>query len=444
MLSSKETVKSFIQKRIFSELGLETSVSISEETGDIVVKRLLKVCKKSTNANQISLDDARAIDPNAKITDYVEVDMQPNMMVKVIIDQAIAESGKAEQAIRRKQEIVDSLKVEGISEHSLVFAEFVSETALGDCFFRLDGKYDISLTNDRKINNETFEAGREYPMIILSIEARKDGILLQGSRTTSILVEELIRMSLIDTEVPINIVKSSRIPGKMSKVIVSCDNPNLNATGIVVGNKGLRLQSVKKYLGGEVIEVVNYNESTPLQIAELLGIDRVKEIHYYFEDPEYFAGMKTLNKKKILAIVADEKVGQVVGKAGVSLQLTDKLSGWVIRVITETEYKEKFPEGGMYYEPDFDWMGLDLGYDYMNTYYGFYLKSIGFNSIADLKDACSSDLTRSRYITEGDAHYLLEVVGGIQFSYCCPTCGEEIPEGSSSCPHCGAIFSQEG
>lgn len=442
MLSSKETVKSFIQKRIYSDLGLETNVYISDETGDIVVKRLLKVCKKSNGANQISLDDARAIRPDAKITDYIEMDMEDNMMVKVIVDQAINESGKAEQAIRRKQEIVDSLKVEGISEQSLVFAEFVSETALGDATFILDGKYNIFLSSDRRVPNEKFVEGKEYPMIILSIEGRKDGILLQASRTSSILVEELVRMSLVDSSIPIKIEKSSRVPGKMSKVIVSCDNPNINATGVVVGNRGLRLQTVKRYLNGELIEVVNYNKSTPMQIMEMLGPDRVVGLHYYFEDPVYFAGMISLNKKKILAVVDDNKVGQVVGKGGVSLQLTDKLSGWVIKVITESEYKDKFPEG-IDYMCDFDWMGVDLGGSYLNNFYGFYLKSLGFNSVTDLVGIEASDITRSKFLSEGDALYIMEVVSSLQFSYTCPNCGGEISVGEGVCPHCGARFESE-
>lgn len=441
MLSSKETVRNFIQKRIFSELGLETSVSISEETGDVVVKRLLKVCKNSSTANQISLDDARMINPKVKVMDYIEVDLEPNLMVEAIINQAISESGKAEQEIRRRQELIDSLKVEGISENSLIFPVFESETALGDANFRLDGKYRVFLTADRRIPGEKFTIGRDYPMIVMSIEKRKEDIILQASRVTSILVGELIRMSLIDSSVKITINKSARLPGRMSKVIVSCDNPNLNATGVVVGNKGLRITSVEKYLNGEKVEIVNYEPSTPMQIMQLIGADRLSEMHFYFEDPEYFSTMRTLNKKKILIIVRNDKVGQVVGKGGMSLQLTNKISGWVMRVITDSEYEEKME--AINYTAPFDWMGVDFGYPFINNFYGYYLHELGHSSVLDLVGLEVSDYEKCKYFTEGDAQFLHNVISGLEFSYKCPSCGEDISPNVSVCPHCGAEFSQE-
>ena len=441
-IASKESIKSNIQKRIYSELGLETSVSISDETGDIVVKRLLKVCKKSSGANQISLSDARMIKPDAKIMDYVEVDMEKNRMVDFIVNQAIQESERVEQQIRRRQEALDSLKVEGISEHSLILPIFVEETALGDAYFELDGKYKVCLTSDRRMPNDRFTVGQEYPMIVVAIEARKNDLLLQASRITAVLVEELIRMSLIDSRIDIDIKKVSRLPGKMSKVIVSCDAPDINATGVVVGNKGLRISSVERYLNGEKIEVINYYPSTPYQIAELLGMDRIATMHFYFENPAYFSTMKTLNKKKILAIVKDDRVGQVVGKGGASLQLTDKISGWVIRVVTETEFKEKVPEG-FDYSTDFDWMGVDIGPDFVKNFYGYYLMSLGYNSVLDLAHLDMNDYTRSPYLTEGDAQYLYDVVSSLEFKYTCPNCGAEIQLNMDCCPNCGARFTQE-
>lgn len=442
MLTSKETVKNYIQRKIFSELGLETSVTVSEETGDIIVKRLLKVCKRSTNANQISLDDAKMINPKVKIMDYVEVDLEPNMMVDAIINQAISESGRAEQEIRRRQEVIDSLKVEGISENSLIFPVFESETALGDTFFKLDGKYKVSLTSDRRIPGEKFVVGKEYPMIVMAIENRKDDITLQASRVTSILVEELIRMSLIDSNVGIDIKKSARLPGRMTKVIVSCDNPNLNATGVVVGNRGLRIASVERYLNGEKVEVVNYEPSTPMQIAELIGYNRLLNMHFYFEDPDYFATMKTLNKKKILIVVKDDKIGQAVGKGGMSLQLTDKISGWVMRIITGSEYEEKM-NGGIHYTCPFDWMGVELGGEFVNNFYGYYLHSMGYSSVLDLAGLEKSDYSKCKYFTEGDAEFLYDVVSKIEFSYECPVCGTIISTNDSVCPNCGTTFSKE-
>ena len=441
MAELKESVKNYVQSKVFEELGFDVSVSLSDETGDIVIKRLAKVCKTATGPNQITLSDAREIYPNAKIADTIEIPMESNMMVDSIVNRAVIESGKVEQAARRKQEILDSLKVEGIAEHCLIFANFDYMTAIGDCHFTLNGKYKVVISQDRKMPNDKFVKNQEYAMIVISIEDRKSEIILQASRITSSLVEELIRMSMVNSSADVRVRRVSRVPAQLTKVVVSCDDPNVNPTGLVVGNRGLRINTVEKYLNGEMIEVINYDPSTPSMVINLIGAEKFVDMHFFFEDVDYFRTLKTLNKRKMLVVVKDDQIGPVVGKAGVSLKLTDKISGWVIQIMSESDYNEKFPEG-IRWSNDFDWMGVQLKNGYEETFYSYFLTSLGYHSVLDLANLEKIDYKRCKCFSDGDAEYLYNLVKGIEFSYKCPNCGGEIESHASSCPHCGAIFSE--
>ena len=64
-----ESTKLMIQKRIAQEIGLEVTVKVSEETGDIELYRLVKVTRKPINSNQIELSEARSYYPKVKIGD---------------------------------------------------------------------------------------------------------------------------------------------------------------------------------------------------------------------------------------------------------------------------------------------------------------------------------------------------------------------------------------
>lgn len=443
-MALSESTKILIQKGIREQTGLEVNVSCSEETGDIVLTRLVKVVRKPVGVNQIDLFTARESKSKAKIGDYIELPLEENAMISHIIDESLAMSTIAEETARRKKEATEELKTEGIIEYSLIFPVFTGETLLGDANFKLNNKYEVRLTADRKLPTDKFEVGREYPMIILAFEDRQGEIVIQASRTTAGLVEELLRVSLVNCTSNVDIVKIQREPGKLTKVIVATDHPYLNASGVVVGPKGSRIKSVESYLGPEKIEVVDYAINTPKQLLEILGKNNIVNIYFYFEELEEFKAMRSVNKKKLLAVVKDSYVSKVIGKGGVALSLSNKLSGWVIQVMSESDFNAKHPNGCQPTEALFDWLGVEETLtDTEYRYFSHYLNEAGVSSLAECYDWQKDALDSITDLTADDKSFFFDLLSNLEFETTCPNCGSTVSTSDHVCPNCGVKLTLE-
>lgn len=444
-MALSEATRLMIQKKVSQSLGVDISVRVSNETGEIELFKSLKVVRKPSMASQIELSDAKQLNPSAKIGDNIEVplDVSESTMIQCVIDSCLDEATKTEETLKRKQEMVaelsNELKVKGVIEYSLIFATFEKETMVGDAIFRYEGKYEVRLEKDRRIDKDVFEVGKDYPMIILSFEERKDTVIIQASRVTNNLVSELIRMSLVNCDVDVEIKKVFRIPGKLARVVVDCPDNKYNPSGIVVGYKGSRIQTVESYLSGEKVEILNYAPCTPLQIQSIVG-DGFIDLFYYFENPDFFKSMRTINKKRAVVIVKDEFVSRVIGKGGSALNLLNRITGWVIHVTSQTEFATKYSQNLQEVPVDFDWSGAGFNEPFLDRFFGYYLSKCGFKSLEECADLSMDSLSQIQELSQDDKEFLLGHISGLSFLTVCPNCGAEIPSTSLSCPKCGAMF----
>ena len=441
-MSLSDSARALIQKKIREATGLEVRVACNDDTGDIELRKLVKVTRKAVGNNQIDLFDARMTNPKAKIGDYIEFPLEESSMMSQIINESLQVSAKAEAAYRHKAELLEELKVNGIIEYSLIFPTFKYESLIGDAYFLLDGKYEVRLAKDKRMPEDKFIEGESYPMIILTFEERQNVVLIQASRVTNSLVEELIRMSLVNCAASVHIHKVARDPGKVAKVVVSCDDPKYNASALVVGFKGSRVKVVDSYLGNEKIEVANYAPNTPLQIYELLGPKNVVDIYYYFENPEHFKTMKSVNRKKAMVVVKDECVSKIIGKGGTSLCLSNKILGWVLQIVSVTDFNQRFPYGFVTPEiaklEEFDWAGVEFTYPCEQRYFAHYLKDVGAESLTDCSDWQSDALDCQLDLSQDDKSFFFGQLDQLEFVVTCPTCGEQVPSSEDVCPNCGS------
>lgn len=433
----KSSLRNLIQSKISSELGLNVKLEFKEDGSLRVVRTKRVVPKNPLGADQISLFDARVLG-DYKVGDYVEEEIHSEM-VDHIVAKAIREAEIAEEEIAKRRVLTDTLLLRGITDHSLIFATFKEMSPLGEYVFTfpLEGsEIRVGVAPNDAIPGESFEVGKEYPMIISSLERKNGKIVFTATRTSSLLVEELIYSLTVDLKQEIKVVKVARIAGKKTKAIVESPNSD-NPCALVVGKGGNKIAKLESYLsGGEKVEVVNYSPSTPVQIKNLIGESNFINMYFDFECPSYFDTLKTLNNKKVLVVVPDDRIGKVVGKGGAALCLTDKLSGWVIRVMAETELSEKFPGGFQSQANPFDWCGIELS-SYMKTFYGHYLYQLGYKSIVECRDLDMSELDSIKRFTQSDKEYLTEFVKNLSFIVECPNCGEHLEYGVKVCPKCG-------
>lgn len=441
-----ETTKDLISKKILESIGLSVVAYSSEEPDKVLLKKRVTVVKTARGSTQLDLVEAKALYPSAKIGDILELDYEGNDMVDCLVNSALKESSEAEALIEEQKRYINGMRAEGISEQGLIFPVFESETLIGDAFFLLNGKYKVRITRDRRLNNDKFEVGVEYPCLIVNIERRNTGIILQASRIATGLVEELIMMSLVNCTADVKIMRVARRAGEMSKVLVTTNDPTLNPKGAVIGPKGSRIKATEEYILGEKIEVYNYYDSVPRLIKELIGQSFVV-MYYYFGVPNNFKEIKTYNKKKAVVVVDGRNIGRIIGKGGASLCLTNRLTGWVLKIVPREEFNSTYPDGFAYTPSTFDWSGLDIEEDSdgsMKEYYGHYLQTLGYNSVAECSGITADILHECEDLSEGDIRYLCSLFETVMFVTSCPNCGAEIESSVSTCPSCGAEVEEIG
>ena len=114
---------------------------------------------------------------------------------------------------------------------------------------------------------------------------------------------------------------------------VKSDDPNVDAIGSCIGNKGVRVNAVIAELGGyEKIDVVEYCDDSIEYIARALSPAQVLLVSINEEE------------KNARVIVPDEKLSLAIGRNGQNARLAAKLTGWKVDVKPYSTLNESVSE----------------------------------------------------------------------------------------------------
>jgi N utilization substance protein A len=139
---------------------------------------------------------------------------------------------------------------------------------------------------------------------------------------------------LLELEVPeiyngaVEINSIAREAGARSKVAVSTRQPGVDPVGSCVGMRGVRIQSIVTELGGEKIDVIEWDPDPASFIAKALSPARVLTVHL-----EELPG----DARTATVIVPDDQLSLAIGREGQNARLAAKLTGWRIDIKSVTE-----------------------------------------------------------------------------------------------------------
>jgi N utilization substance protein A len=143
---------------------------------------------------------------------------------------------------------------------------------------------------------------------------------------------ELIRR-LFEREVPevgertIEIRALAREAGARTKLAVASIDAKVDAVGACVGVRGSRIRNIVDELGGEKIDIVRWNESSQILIANALKPAEVAEVSLCFE-----LGRATV-------VVNEDQLSLAIGKRGQNVRLAARLTGWDVDILTPQEFQ---------------------------------------------------------------------------------------------------------
>ena len=281
------------------------------------------VDKVEDDLTQISLTDARMKDPKYDLGDVVRVDIRSKEFGRIATQNA---KNVILQKIREEER--KSLYNQYYEKEKDVVTGIVQRYVGKNVSVNL-GKVDAMLNENEMIKGESFYPTQRIKVYVMEVKDTPKGPRILVSRTHPELVKRLFENEVTEVKEGIVEIRSiAREAGSRSKMAVSSNDPNVDPVGACVGMNGARVNAVVSELGGEKIDIINWDDNPALLIENALSPAKV--IYVMADDDE----------KTAKVVVPDYQLSLAIGKEGQNARLAARLTGFKIDIKSETQARE--------------------------------------------------------------------------------------------------------
>ncbi len=274
---------------------------------------------------QISLEDAKRIDPAAEVggelRTYKPTDVLGRIaaqLAKQVIFQKVREAER------------DTVYNEYIGRVGEVINATIKRQEGQDVIVDL-GKAEGRMPKKEQSRLESFAPGERARVVIVRVEKASKGPQVVVSRAVPELVSHLFQTEvpeIYDNTVVIRAI--AREAGERTKIAVMSKDKDVDPVGACVGMKGMRVQSIIRELRGEKIDIIEYHEDSVTFAEKALQPAKVSRVTV-LEGQE----------KHLEVIVDDSQLSLAIGKKGQNVRLAAKLLGWKIDIKSEEEKRQE-------------------------------------------------------------------------------------------------------
>lgn len=341
---SKETLLEAIENSLLTACknhfgkADNVKVTINPATGDYSVYAEKEVVEKMDGEEndpllQISLAEARMMDPKYEVGDVVHVPIKSKEFGRIATQNA---KNVILQKIREEERKV--LYKEYYSMEKEVMTGTVTRFLGRNISINL-GRVDAILNESEQVKGEVLNPTDRVKVYILEVKDTPKGPRVSVSRTHPDLVKRLFEEEVAEVKDGIVEIKAiAREAGSRTKIAVASNDANVDPVGACVGINGARVSSIVNELGGEKIDIINWDDNPAFLIENALSPAKV--ICVVADEEE----------KEAQVIVPDYQLSLAIGKEGQNARLAARLTGYKIDIKSETQAREL----GL-----FDELGLD-------------------------------------------------------------------------------------
>lgn len=376
----EEAVRAAARKKFGQNYDLE--INYNEEMGEIEIFEFKEVVEDVTNENlEISLEQAKEIDPEAVIGDSLGIKMETDDLGRVAAQSA-------------KQVIMQRLRE---AERNIVFDDFkdrkgeivhgiVQRFDKGAIIVNL-GRAEAELPAKEQIPKESYRQGDRIRAYILEVKQFSRGPQIILSRTHPNFLSVLF-----ENEVPeiaegiVSIIQVAREPGSRAKIAVTSRDSDVDPVGACVGMKGSRVQAVVQELRGEKIDIVTWDPDPAKFICNALAPADI--IRVIVDESNHSMGV----------VVPDDQLSLAIGRKGQNVRLASKISGWSLDVTSESEYNKNLKEA----------YNSLLSLEGVGEATATSLYQEGYRSAEDIASSSIEDLMNIKGISEEKASKMIE------------------------------------
>ncbi|MDP3696828.1 MAG: transcription termination factor NusA [Candidatus Taylorbacteria bacterium] len=236
-----------------------------------------------------------------------------------------------------KQVVIQRLRE---AEREAIFSEFkkregeivsgVVQRKEGPLVFIDLGKTNGILIPAEQVYGDNYRIGQRFRFLILKVDETSRGPAVLLSRAHPNLILELFKMEVPEIDSgTVQVRAIAREAGSRTKIAVISQEDGVDPIGSLVGQKGVRVQTVINELSGEKIDIILWDDKPKEFITNALSPAKVVDV-------------KILDEKRKYALVevSDDQFSLAIGKRGQNVRLAAKLTGWKIDVRSPKENLE--------------------------------------------------------------------------------------------------------
>ncbi len=303
-------------------------VRIDQATGAIQAYIQKLVVDEVENPDtEISLTEARHLVGRAFVGDSVPIAAQPEnagriaaQTAKQVVLQKLREAEREavyDEFAGKEGDIVSGM-IQRVEEHRRVVIDL--------------GRTEAEMPAAEMVRAERYRPGQRIKVYVLRVEKSGKGPQVAVSRAHKNLLRRLFEL-----EVPeiyrgtVEIKSIAREPGYRSKVSVAGRQAGVDPVGACVGMRGIRIQNIVNELGGERVDVIQWDADPARFVANALSPAEVLSV--------------TIDEatRTATVIVPDRQLSLAIGKEGQNARLAAKLSGWRIDIKSQSLVQKTEP-----------------------------------------------------------------------------------------------------
>nr|WP_210729030.1 transcription termination factor NusA [Corynebacterium mucifaciens] len=178
-----------------------------------------------------------------------------------------------------------------------------------------------------KIPGERLKHGDRIKAYVVGVNKGDKRVQVNLSRTHPELVRGLFALEVPEVaDGSVEIVGIAREAGHRSKVAVRATVKGVNAKGACIGPRGARVTNIMRELGGEKIDIIDWDEDPAKYVGNSLAPSKVVSVEVL--DREAQAARVT---------VPDYQLSLAIGKEGQNARLAARLTGWKIDIRSDAD-----------------------------------------------------------------------------------------------------------
>lgn len=347
VLETIESALAAAYRKDFGEKNQNIKVEFEPETGGSKVFDVKIVVEDQPEPEEESLEEgSEDLSSEASAQEDEEPKFNPKTMLQISEAKLIKKTAKIGDELKMqlevpaaygrmaaqtaKQVIIQRLRE---AERDMVFSEFKDKEAEvvtgviqrrdGGVVFVDLGKAIGVLLPDEQIYGERYVVGERVKVYVKEVKLTSKGPEIVLSRTSDEILKKIFYLEIPEISNGLIELKSvAREAGARSKVAVFTSSDKVDPIGSCVGQRGARIQTIIQELGGEKVDIIQYDEDAAKFISNALAPAKISSVEVNPDD------------KRAVVTVNEDQLSLAIGKGGQNARLAAHLTGWKIDIVS--------------------------------------------------------------------------------------------------------------